>query len=161
MIGDPSSFYRLNEEIALELQRLERAGDLDRLLGLLKGANVELHVVSARPREGFEELIGALRPKTEASAPALASLRDLPPDDGEAPLGCAPEQDAELAAPSGGGGWDHEGVLAARSRFTVLLPNGQAHEVYMPDHICPACRNDAGNVINECSRVCGSCEFAW
>ncbi len=122
MQRDPSSFYRLNEEIALELGRLEAAGQLDRLRELVGAAGTELAVSSIRAREGLEELIGVLQ-----------------------------ERD----------GWDHESYLAARSQFTVVLPDGNAREVYMPDHICPSCYNDARNAIDSCSRNCAACGFAW
>ena len=60
-----------------------------------------------------------------------------------------------------GSGLDDTGVLATRSRFTVTLPTGDVREVYMPDHICPACLNDAGNVLDACARVCRHCDYRW
>ena len=145
----------------MEFERLEAAGHLDRVLDLLEGAEAQLLVSSCRPAEGLEELVGALRPRGEGTAEAPA-LRSLPPDnDDEDPIGCGPEGEAPAIAVGQRSGWDHEGVLAARSRFTVVLPTGEAREVYMPDHVCPACFNDAGNAIDACSRVCGACRFAW
>jgi len=161
---DPSDFFRLNEELAGELERLEAAGHLDRVLELLAGAGARLLVSAARPREGLEELIGVLGPRREDPAPAPA---DAPPavsgDDG---CGCGPADPERAEAwrevyrrPAGG--WDHEGVLAARSRFRVAYPDGTAREVYMPDHVCPACFNDEGNAIRSCARECARCGFAW
>jgi hypothetical protein len=165
--GDPSSFYRLNEELALELQRLEREGALDRLQELLASADAELLVASARPLLGQEELLGVLRPRrAPAAQPTTQRALDPEPDvaqegcgcgDGEAGLSAATAE-AQAAAAAG---WDHEGVLAARSRFTVVLPDGTAREVYMPDHVCPACGNEAQNVIDACARRCGACRFEW
>ena len=122
MTSDPSSFFRLNEEIAREVARLQADGHLDRLRELVKDAGVELFVSSARASEGLEELVGRV---------------------------------------TGEAGWDHEGVLALRSRFTVLNDAGEAREVYMPDHICPDCLNEQGNVIDGCARKCAACGFAW
>lgn len=121
MDRDLSLFYRLNEEIARELQRLEKAGHLDALRTLVEAANVELLVSSSRPAEGLEEVLGALRNE----------------------------------------GWSHEDFLTARSQFTVTLEGQAPREVYMPDHVCPQCVNDAGNTIDSCSRVCSACGFAW
>lgn len=59
---DPSPFFRLNEEVARELTRLEASGALDGLRGLLGAAGAELWVTSARPADGLEELVGILRP---------------------------------------------------------------------------------------------------
>ena len=164
MTSDPTSFFRLNEEIAIELQRVERAGHFTRLLELPGTANVELYVTSARPAEGLEELIGSLRARTGPSQASVATSRALSPEDetdgcGAPDPGALDVVRAELADTSGG--WDHEGSLAARSRFTIVLPNGEAREDYMPDHMCPACYNEHGNVIDSCSRVCGACKFAW
>ncbi len=61
MDRDLSLFYRLNEEIAREVERVEQAGHLDALRTLVEAANVELLVCSARPTEGLEEVLGALR----------------------------------------------------------------------------------------------------
>ena len=120
-MADPSSFYRLNEEIAAEIARLEGEGHLDRLLGLVADADVELLVSSIRPREGLEEPLGFLRPRREGAA-STPAVRTLAPADGDR-LGCAvPSEDAtaavraELTRPAGG--WDHEGVLTARSRLS-------------------------------------------
>lgn len=158
--ANPSSFFRLNEEIALELSRLEREGQLARLQELLRDAGVELLVSSVRAAEGLEELIGILRAPADDEA-ALPVRRDLPPSssEGSEGCGCAPAEAAAARSPRGG--WDHEGVLAARSRFTVVYRDGTAGEVYMPDHVCPTCWNEAGNKIDACARVCGACGFTW
>jgi hypothetical protein len=62
MDRDLSLFYRLNEEIAHELERLGQAGHLDALRALVEAGNVELFVSTVRPAEGLEEVLGALRP---------------------------------------------------------------------------------------------------
>lgn len=159
---DPSAFYRVNEEVARELERLDRSGALERLRGLLEGAGAELWVSAARPRDGLEELVGVLRPGTRGAA---AGVPDLPPAPGEVAEGCScgpgDEEVPGAAAGDARGGWDHAGVLAARSRFTVELPDGTAREVYMPDHVCPSCFNDADNRIDACARVCTRCAFRW
>ena len=176
--ADPSSFYRLNEEIALELARLERDGALDRLLGLLGAAEVELLVSSARPREGLEELIGALRPRPAAQAATRVEAaepptrRSLGPAPAEVREGCGCSPPTERAADPPGtpttgaparprGGWDHESFLAARSQFTLADPMGETREVYMPDHVCPSCWNDEDNQLRSCSRECVACGFSW
>ena len=51
-------------------------------------------------------------------------------------------------------------MLATRSRFRVTLADGP-REVYMPDHVCPACWNDVDNAIDACARVCSRCAFRW
>ncbi|MEZ6185121.1 MAG: hypothetical protein R3F62_08955 [Planctomycetota bacterium] len=159
MTPDPSSFYRVNEELAHELERLEQAGHLERLLELLDAADVELFVSAARPREGLEELIGVLRPRS-ATPPGPRPLPQAP----EASEGCAgPPSAAHVGAlrrAAARGGWDHAGVLAARSRFKVELPDGP-REVYMPDHVCPRCFHDEDNTLESCARRCAVCGFAW
>ena len=160
--GDPSRFFRLNEEVALELARLEREGHLARLQELLSAGGLELWVSSTVRREGLEELVGVLRPGA-VSAPEAAPLpTGLPPASppGEPGCGCDPARESAPPAASVAG-WDHEGVLATRSRFEVLYPDGVAREVYMPDHICPLCWNEEGNVLESCARACTSCGFRW
>ena len=165
---DPSTFFRVNEELALELARLERAGHLDRVLELLRDMGGELWVSAVKPRDGLEEMIGRL-------APRLGALEDDPP----AALGLTPREAAESPAGACGGGgcgapaasapsplaarggWDHEGVLALRSRFSITLPDGTAREVYMPDHLCPSCWNEEQNQLRSCARVCAQCGFEW
>ena len=78
---DPSDFFRLNEEVARELARLEGAGQLDRLLELLGSAGSELWVTAARRADGLEEALGVLRPRQADAAPTV-------------PLGAAPAEDA-------------------------------------------------------------------
>lgn len=162
---DPSSFYRLNEEIADELARLDAEGALDRLKGLLAAGGAELWVSAARPGEGLEELLGVLRAGVGAGRRgAVRPLEPVGPPPEEASCSCAPSGAAGAASPApprAAGGWDHRGVLPVRSRFTVVWRDGSAGEVYMPDHICPTCWNDAGNHLDACARVCGSCGFAW
>ncbi|RMG16965.1 MAG: hypothetical protein D6731_05045 [Planctomycetota bacterium] len=131
-MGDPSSFYRINEELAAELARLDREGHLERLRALLAAGDAELWVASVRPHEGLEELLGRLRAPQE------------PTEDDEA-----------------GGGWDHEGTLAARSRVRVVAPDGAPRELYLPDHVCPYCYNETDNVIDRCARRCGACDATW
>lgn len=160
---DPSAFYRVNEEVARELERLDRSGALDRLRGLLEGSGAELWVSAARPQDGLEEMVGVLRPG--ARGHEVTGVPDLPPAPGSQAEGCSCGPDEEAAtAPAGAagpGGWDHAGVLATRSRFTVELPDGTAREVYMPDHVCPSCFNDQDNHIDACARVCARCAFRW
>lgn len=158
---DPSAFYRVNEEVARELERLDRAGALDGLRALLDGAGAELWVSAARPEDGLEELVGVLRPGPRAARPT--GVPPLPPAPA-APAegcGCGAEGEAADAPPAPAGGWDHAGVLTTRSRFTVELPDGTAREVYMPDHVCPSCFNDHDNLIDACARVCARCAFRW
>lgn len=164
---DPSSFYRLNEEIAAEVRRLEEAGVLAPLQELLRAGGQELLVASVRRAEGLEELVGVLGPSVGASptgAPTPAS--GLPPatdPTGEpAACDCGPEQEGEPAPAAGPrAGWDAESYLATRSRFTALFPDGEARELYMPDHVCPLCLNDEANWIEDCGRACASCDFRW
>jgi len=167
-MADPSSFYRLNEEIARELARLEREGALDGLLGLLADADVKLRIASFRDAEGLEELLGVLEPRREGAALEVASELGLSP---VAPrlAGCAggcgsvDEERAEAVSrelESPRGGFDYESYMTARSQFVVSL-DGEAREVYMPDHLCPSCWNTEGNKISECARVCGRCSFEW
>jgi len=159
MTPDPSSFYRVNEELAQEFARLESEGQLERILELLAAGNVELYVSAVRPTEGLEELIGTVRPRGEAAAlprrlPQVQAAADAcagPP---------APGQVATLRAAASRGGWDHEGVLATRSRFRVELPDGP-REVYMPDHVCPSCFHDEDNTLDSCARSCAVCGFSW
>lgn len=166
---DPSAFYRLNEELAAELSRLERAGQLTRLQELLAAAGSELWISAARPGDGLEELLGVLRPGRRApassEAPAVGQAADEP-DPGEG-CGCAqPASEAWVEAlreleRTPPGGWDSEGYLAARSRFRVELPDGTVSEVYMPDHVCPSCLHEEGNALGECARRCARCAFSW
>ncbi|MCO5172351.1 MAG: hypothetical protein M9894_39130 [Planctomycetes bacterium] len=159
---DPSAFYRVNEEVARELERLDRAGALDGLRALLEGAGAELWVSAARPGDGLEEVVGVLRPGPRPERPAgVPGLPPAPaiPTDG---CGCGAEGvDLPAASEAHAGGWDHAGVLTTRSRFTVELPDGTAREVYMPDHVCPSCFNDHDNLIDACARVCARCAFRW
>lgn len=159
---DPSAFYRVNEEVARELERLDRSGALDRLRGLLEGSGAELWVSAARPQDGLEEAIGVLRPGPRGDA--VTGVPDLPPAPATPAEGCSCGAEGEAppgAAPHAHGGWEHAGVLTSRSRFTVELPDGTAREVYMPDHVCPSCFNDHDNVIDACARVCARCGFRW
>lgn len=157
---DPSAFYRVNEEVARELERLDRAGAFDRLRGLLEGSGAELWVSAARPQDGLEEAIGVLRPGPRGGEEA--GVPDLPPAPVVVAQGCSCGGDAVVPpGPPPRAGWDHAGVLSARSRFTVELPDGTAREVYMPDHVCPSCFNDHGNVIDGCARACARCGFRW
>lgn len=165
--GDPSRFYRLNEEVSAELARLAGSGTLDRLLELLDAGGSELWISAARPAEGLEELLGVLRARRAgderplAMAPLAAAK-----DDGEG-CGCAvPASEAWVEAlreleREPRGGWESEGYLAARSRFRVELPDGGAREVYMPDHVCPACYHEEGNALDGCARTCARCAFRW
>lgn len=164
--ADPSSFFRLNEEIARELSRLDREGSLDRLKSLLRDASTTLRVSSVRASEGLEELIGELRPGAASSAQAEPGLS---PRSSPRLAGCGgscgttqPESveavRAELRQPPGGFDW--EGFMAVRSQF-VVETDGEPREVYMPDHICPSCWNVEGNAIRDCARTCGRCGFAW
>ncbi len=158
---DPSAFYRVNEEVARELERLDRSGALDRLRGLLEGSGAELWVSGARPQDGLEELIGVLRPGPRGDV--VTGVPELPPAPALDAEGCSCGGDDEAPQVTSGapGGWDHAGVLATRSRFTVELPDGTAREVYMPDHVCPSCFNDDDNHIDACARVCARCAFRW
>lgn len=121
-LRDPTAFFRLNEELARELARLQATGALARLEELLTSAGSELWLAAVRPQDGLEEPLGALRP---------------------------------------GQPFDPEEALTARSRFQVALPDGSVREVYMPDHVCPACFNDQDNVIDSCARACARCSFRW
>lgn len=159
---DPSAFYRVNEEVARELERLDRSGALERLRGLLEGSGSELWVSAARPEDGLEELVGVLRPGPRGEG--ATGVPDLPPPPAVEAEGCscgAAEEAPARSPDNARGGWDHAGVLAARSRFTVELPDGTAREVYMPDHVCPSCFNDHDNHIDACARVCARCAFRW
>jgi len=114
-------------------------------------------------------VLGSLRPGRAPEQPPLA--RGLAPD----PLApceacnCGPEHAGVAAAPAAAtrsaraarAGWDHERYLATRSRFTVVYPDGRAAEVYMPDHLCPSCWNEEGNLLDACERVCDACGFRW
>ena len=160
---DPSTFYRVNEEVARELERLDRAGALDGLRALLEASGAELWVSAARPRDGFEELVGVLRPGPRGAG-AAQGVSPLPPPPGAVAEGCSCGEEDPMAPPAsaaGAGGWDHASVLAQRSRFTVELPDGTAREVYMPDHVCPSCLNELDNHIAGCARVCARCDFKW
>lgn len=167
--ADPSSFYRLNEEIAAEVRRLEETGALAPLQELLRAGGQELLVASVRRREGLEELVGVLGPRVatpgaglEPAAPAVSLPPALDPSGEPAACDCGPAGAAE--APSGEApraGWDAESYLATRSRFTALFPDGEARELYMPDHVCPLCLNDEANWIEDCGRACASCDFRW
>jgi hypothetical protein len=169
MQSDPSSFFRTNEEIARELERLERSGALDRLLELLELGQATLRVSSVREAEGLDELLGVLSPREEEAAPETPKLLGLAPV--RPTLGgcrsCGEEPDpqrvdsvrAELERPRGG--FDHESYMSVRSQFLVAYPSGETREVYMPDQLCPLCWNERGNVISECARVCGQCGFSW
>lgn len=121
-LHDPTAFFRLNEELARELARLQATGALAKLEELLASAGSELWLAAVRPQDGLEEPLGALRP---------------------------------------GQPFDPEEALTARSRFQVALPDGSVREVYMPDHVCPACFNDQDNVIDSCARACARCAFRW
>lgn len=165
--ADPSSFYRLNEEIAAEVRRLEEAGVLAPLQELLRAGGQELLVASVRRAEGLEELVGVLGPAAGslprgASAPAVALPPALDPTGEPAPCDCGPGADEAASAGSEPRpGWDAESYLATRSRFTALFPDGEARELYMPDHVCPVCLNDEANWIEDCGRACASCDFRW
>ena len=94
----------------------------------------------------------------------LARLRELTGEAGvELLLTSIREREGleELVGGLGPGGWDAERYLATRSQFNVVLPEDGPREVYMPDHICPACLNEDGNVIDGCARRCQACAFAW
>jgi hypothetical protein len=167
MYRDPSSFFRMNEEVARELSRLDREGVLDRLKELLAGADLSLRVTSVRADEGLEELLGELRPGEPSGAPEAQP--GLTPTSQPKLQGCggnchasdeaATEQvRAELAAPPGGFDW--EGFMAVRSQFVAAV-DGEPRELYMPDHICPSCWNVEGNAIRECARGCARCGFEW
>lgn len=166
MPPDPSAFYRVNEEVARELERLDRSGALEPLRALLEGSGAELWVSAARPQEGLEELVGILRPGPRAQG-RTAPVMGLPPvaapsEDAGCSCGTPDENEEQQAAPGAvAGGWDHAGVLATRSRFVVALPDGSAREVYMPDHVCPSCFSDEENQIDGCARVCARCAFRW
>lgn len=169
MQADPSSFFRINEEIAGELARLERSGVLDRLLDLLAAGDVTLRVASLRERDGLDELLGQLSPRLDGAAPEVPA--ELGPGSAEPrPAGCggcggAADVErvrgvaAELERPRGG--WDHEGFMTARSRFVVALPGGEPREIYAPDHACPSCWNAEGNRLSSCARACVRCGFEW
>ena len=160
---DPSSFFRLNEEIALELARLEREGHLTRVQALLEEAGAELLVSSVRADAGLEELLGCLRP---GRSPEVAPLpRALPPSatTPREACDCGPGdgEASSVVDATARAGWDHEHYLATRSRFAVVYPDGSAAEVYMPDHLCPSCWNEELNVLDSCERVCDACGFRW
>lgn len=168
MTPDPSSFFRLNEEIARELSRLEREGALDRLLALLDDAGSKLRVTAFRDTEGLEELLGVLEPRKEGAAEETSielGLSPVTPKIAGCAGGCG-EVDEERAASvrqevqRPRGGFDFESYMTARSQF-VVLQDGEPREVYMPDHICPGCWNEEDNKISECARVCGRCGFEW
>jgi hypothetical protein len=169
MVADPSTFFRLNEEIARELSRLERSGALDRLLDLLETGDMALRVRSVRANEGLEELLGVLEPRREDAAPetpVALGLSPVRPTLGGCSASCGTVDEGraasvalELARPRGG--FDHESYMTARSQFVVVYPDGEPREVYMPDHVCPSCWNDDKNVISECARICGRCKFEW
>src|SRR5947209_15835913 len=137
MAPDPSSFFRMNEEIARELARLEREGALDRLLGLLEDGGLKLRVTSFRDEEGLDELLGVLEPLREAAAeevPVELGLSPVVPRLGgcQASCGSVDEERArsvahELERPRGG--FDFESYMTARSQFVVSL-DGEAREVY-------------------------------
>ncbi|MBX3466214.1 MAG: hypothetical protein KF878_04865 [Planctomycetes bacterium] len=156
---DPSAFYRVNEEVARELERLDRAGALDGLRALLDGAGAELWVSAARPEDRLE-LVGVLRPGPRGAAGGTCRRCPRAGRAGRG-CGCGAEGEAADGPPAPAGGWDHAGVLTTRSRFTVELPDGTAREVYMPDHVCPSCFNDHDNLIDACARVCARCAFRW
>ncbi len=169
MNADPSSFYRINEEVARELARLERSGALDRLLELLDAGRASLRVQSVREEEGLEELLGTLSPRREDAAPEVPVRLELSPG-GSRLHACgscgAPPDESRVAAVADElrrprGGFDYEGTMTARSQFVVVYPGGEAREVYMPDHVCPGCWNDRGNQIDDCARVCVRCGFRW
>jgi hypothetical protein len=164
---DPSSFFRLNEEVARELARLDREGALDRLKALLDSSPATLRVSAVRAGEGLEELIGELRPGVAPSGPRAEP--GLSPRSSPRLAGCGgscgttdPDGVANVRAELGSppGGFDWEGFMAVRSQFVVEL-DGEPREVYMPDHICPSCWNLEGNAIRDCARTCGRCGFAW
>ncbi|MBL4846969.1 MAG: hypothetical protein JKY65_15725 [Planctomycetes bacterium] len=166
--ADPSSFYRLNEEIAAEVRRLEEAGALAPLQELLRAGGQELLVASVRRSEGLEELVGVLGPGVPAAPAASQSTAPapLPPaleQVGDPACDCGPAGEAADEGPSDAQrpGWDAESYLAVRSRFTTLFPDGQARELYMPDHVCPVCLNDEANWIEDCGRACAACDFRW
>jgi hypothetical protein len=165
---DPSSFFRLNEEVARELARLEREGALDRLLELLRDSESALRVTSFRAQEGLEEVLGVLEPRRAdpaPEAPVELGLSPVAPKLAGCAGGCG-EVDEERAAlvaqelERPRGGFDFESYMTARSQFVVVL-DGEAREVYMPDHLCPSCWNDEENEISACARVCGRCGFEW
>lgn len=167
---DPSEFYRLNEEVAAELARLEQTGALDRLQALLSAAGAELWISSARPGQGLEELLGVLRPRTAgADGPGQAAGLTPPTQEEDPGDGCGCAQPASPAwiealrelERTPPGGWDSQGYLAARSRFRVELPDGTVREVYMPDHVCPSCLHEEGNALDACARSCARCAFQW
>jgi hypothetical protein len=161
---DPSDFFRLNEELARELARLDASGQLDRLLALLEAAGSELWVTAARRADGLEEALGVLRPRRADAAP-VAPVRAQ--SQAAEAAGCCGPPDAERVQAVRAeyqrprGGWDHEGVLAARSQFRVVYTDGSAREVYMPDHLCPVCFHDGDNRIRSCARECSRCGFTW
>jgi hypothetical protein len=145
---DVSSFYLANEEIAREIQGLVANGALEGLIDLLKAADLSLCFESRREHEGLRETVGFLGPNT---APASEDARRLP-------LAPTTETDPLLQS---GGPFEPSKTLCARSRFTIVGRDGQAREVYMPDHICPECSQHQGNIIESCERVCCSCGFRW
>jgi hypothetical protein len=165
MPPDPSAFFRVNEEVARELERLDRSGALEPLRALLEGSGAELWVSAAKPKDGLEELVGILRPGPRTGA-RRAPVMPLPPvatrsDDAGCSCGTPEDNEEQAAEGDAAGGWDHAGVLATRSRFVVELPDGSAREVYMPDHVCPSCFSDEENQIDGCARVCARCAFRW
>jgi hypothetical protein len=168
MTPDPSSFFRMNEEVAHELARLEREGALDRLLQLLGDGELKLRIASFRESEGLEELLGVLEPRHHDAAsevPSELGLSPVRPRLAGCAGGCGEVDEertegvaAELARPRGG--FDFESYMTARSQFVVTLED-EPREVYMPDHLCPGCWNSEGNNISECARVCGRCGLEW
>jgi hypothetical protein len=166
--ADPSSFFRMNEEVARELARLERGGVLDRLLELLRDSGSKLRVTSFREDEGLEEILGVVEPRREdpaAETPVDLGLAPVSPKLGGCNGGCGSVDEERAAAVAGElarprGGFDFESYMTARSQFVVVL-EGDAREVYMPDHLCPSCWNEEHNKISECARVCGRCGFEW
>lgn len=147
--ADVSSFYFGNEQIAREFQRLVESGQLNSLLNLLKEHNCEIVLESRREEQGMSEQIGVFSANPRQNRSTARK---------QLPIYRGPDLDPLLRA---NGAWNALESICTRSQFTITRRNGTVEEVYMPDHVCPECLNEEGNVIDACQRVCKMCGFSW